>query len=67
MTESEINAIVHYVASRTNTFGGGRVTEGNPLSHALKDHPPSFAAGVPVRDVVSVVLRAIEELEVQMP
>ena len=34
------------------SFGGGRTSDYNPLVNAMKDKPPSFAAGVDIREVV---------------
>lgn len=36
--------IADIIAAEFRTFGGERVTMGNPISHALKDEPASFAA-----------------------
>ena len=38
------------------SFGGGKVSAGNPVSHALKDAPPMFAAGVDISAVVRLTL-----------
>lgn len=56
--EQEVERITEAVARRFRTFGGGKVTPGNPLSAALKDAAPQFAAGVDVREVVCFVLDA---------
>ncbi len=50
-----IDDIVAAVAAEFRTFGGGQDSEYNPVTHALKDHEPMFAAGVDVRDVVKFV------------
>ena len=51
-----VNHITHKIKDHFCTFGGGQVTSGNPLSHALKDNPPQFAAGVDVEQVVRFVM-----------
>jgi len=48
--------IADIIAAEFRTFGGGRVVMGNPISHALKDTPASFGAGVSVKDVVDRVI-----------
>ncbi len=54
MSEIE-DQVVAAVTERFRTFGGGRVSPSNPISHALRDEPPQFAAGVDVREVVRFV------------
>lgn len=49
--------LILLVAANFRSFGGGHVTRGNPLSHALQDAPPQFAAGVDIREVVEFVLK----------
>lgn len=53
---TRVNTLVNKVGQQFRTFGGGRDSEYNPITHALKDQPPSFAAGVDVREVVEFVL-----------
>ena len=60
MTKEEIDRVVELVSRSFCTFGGGRVVTGNPIAHALKDHPPQFAAGVDVEDVVRSVISYVE-------
>jgi hypothetical protein len=57
MTQKNIDQIVRVIAQNFRCFGGGQFTEGNPLSVALQNNPPQFAAGVDVRDVVLFVLK----------
>lgn len=56
MKKQQIAQIVKGVAANFRTFGGGQVTESNPISLALKDSPPQFAAGVDVEEVVRFVV-----------
>ena len=51
------NDLVLLVAANFRSFGGGHVTRGNPISHALQDQSPVFAAGVDIREVVEFVLK----------
>lgn len=48
--------ITTIIASEFRCFGGGNVSYGNPISMALRDQPPQFAAGVDVQDVVNRVI-----------
>lgn len=58
--------IVRYVAANTRSFGGGKVSAwNNPISAALRDYPPQFAAGVDIGEVVDLVFKAIEEAKKQ--
>lgn len=63
MKQKDIEEIAGHVAAAFRTFGGGKVTFGNPISHALRDEPPAFAAGVSVRDVVEFVLKGQEAIQ----
>ena len=55
------NDIVEIIASEFRSFGGGVVrSPDNPLSHALRDAPAQFAAGVDIADVVRRVLELNE-------
>ena len=58
--EKVIEDLVRQINIHFRTFGGGRGSEFNPIAEALKDKPPSFAAGVDVRDVVEFVMNAID-------
>ncbi|KKL02318.1 hypothetical protein LCGC14_2626570 [marine sediment metagenome] len=53
--------LVEAIGQRFRTFGGGNITEGNPISVALKDRPLQFAAGVDVRDVTDFVLEYVKK------
>lgn len=54
-----IDAITREVANVFPSFGGGKGMAGNPVAEALKDTPPQFALGVPIRDIVAYVHDAI--------
>lgn len=54
--------LVQHVAACFRCFGGGHVTDGNPISHALKDTPPSFAAGVSVQEVIEEILNELQRM-----
>lgn len=54
-----VDEIVATVAKEFPTFGGGRGSQFNPLAAMLKDSPPTFAAGVPVHDVVRRIYEMI--------
>lgn len=68
MTESIIiDAIITGCLKHFRCFGGGQESPDNPLSHALKDTPAAFAAGVDVRDVIKYVLWAHAQTERPRP
>jgi hypothetical protein len=52
-------AIVSAVAARFRTFGGGKVNPSNPISVALENKPPQFAAGVDIAEVVEFIVNEI--------
>lgn len=56
-----VDRIVKDVADHFGGFGGGRVVDGNPISAALKDRLPMFAACVDVRQVVEHVIKSLRE------
>lgn len=56
LSEEKVRTIVSLAALQFSGFGGGKVTSGNVVSHALQDRPPVFAAGVDVEEVVRFVL-----------
>jgi hypothetical protein len=56
----DVAAIVAAVGKAFSTFGGGRYTPGNPVSLALANQPLTFAAGVPVAEVVTFVIAQLE-------
>ena len=60
MSYQTIEEIVEEVTNQFRTFGGGQTSEWNPISAALSDHPPQFAAGVDVEDVVKFIARSLE-------
>lgn len=51
-----VDEIVAAIQVYFRTFGGGQDSEFNPLTHALKDKPLQFAAGVDVKEVVEFIL-----------
>lgn len=52
-TEQDIVAII---ASEFRSFGGGKGSDTNPIAAALKNNPPTFAAGVDIAEVVNRVI-----------
>lgn len=61
MRKDLVSEIIAEIGVRFQTFGGGIVgCQDNPISHALKDRPLQFAAGVDVADVVRCVLEIAE-------
>lgn len=54
--------VVSIIASEFRTFGGGKFTEGNPVSHALRNAEPQFAAGVSVKEVVERCMQLFNEI-----
>lgn len=63
INDSKIDKIVSEVADSFRCFGGGKANEFNPISIALAEKPPMFAAGVDVRSVVEFVLREAKVLK----
>lgn len=61
--ETRLQKIVRLTAKRFPSFGGGKISAGNPISHALKNAPPTFAAGVDIEQVVSFVLAKRNAIE----
>jgi hypothetical protein len=66
LDQEQIERYVSKCRNAFRAFGGGRITPGNPISHALANDPPSFAAGVDIHQVVSFILalKAIDDKEV---
>jgi len=54
--ESPVQKIVRLTAKRFPSFGGGKISMGNPLSHVLRNDYPTFAAGVDIELVIRFVL-----------
>ena len=48
-------ALEPIIMAKFRTFGGGQDSKYNPVAHALKDDPLTFAAGVSVRDVINTI------------
>ncbi len=57
--------VVKMITAEFRTFGGGQVSSSNPLSAALKDNDPAFAAGVDVSEVVRRVIELNRVIEGQ--
>ncbi len=51
-TTGDLAAIV---AANVRSFGGGRVSDWNPITSALKDQSPQFAGGVDIKEVVEFI------------
>lgn len=59
--EQAIKALVYVIKNEFRTFGGGKTSSwGNPITAALKDSKPQFAAGVDVEDVVKKCIDTFE-------
>ncbi len=56
LNEALVTKITNTAAGLFPSFGGGSVSPDNPVSHALKDAPAMFAAGVDVSAVVRLTL-----------
>jgi hypothetical protein len=61
--ETHIQKIVRLAAKQFASFGGGKLTPGNPISAALADQRPVFAGGVDIEQVVRFVLAKRNALE----
>lgn len=61
VSEERRNQIVKDIAANFRCFGKGSrpVVFGNPISDALADKPPQFAAGVDVKEVVDYVIKQL--------
>lgn len=56
----DIDGLIRAVCANFRTFGGGQEPAwGNPIAAALKNEPPTFAAGVDVREVVDYIVRIL--------
>ncbi len=56
--EQRKQTIIERVTRSFRSFGGGKTSDwGNPISRALKDQPPQFAAGVDIGQVVDFIMR----------
>ena len=60
-TEQKIEAITDMVATRFPSFGGGQKSNYNPITNALSDKPPVFAAGVDIKEVVTFITSCLEK------
>ncbi len=54
--EALVTKITNTAAGIFPSFGGGRVSDNNPIAHALKDAQAMFAAGVDISAVVRLTL-----------
>ena len=61
MKKFNIPQIVKDVARAFPSFGGGKTSEFNPITAALKDREPMFAAGVSIEAVVNFILEKAKE------
>jgi len=63
MNSYDRRELVKKVSSTFSCFGGGKenVNNYNPISIALVDKPPMFAAGVDIREVVDFIVDNIIE------
>src|ERR1051325_2877127 len=59
--DAAVAALVAKVARKFGSFGGGRVSDWNPLTHALKDERPMFGLGVDIEAVVRFILAGGDE------
>lgn len=57
--------IVTFVSMNFRSFGGGQISQGNPVSAALSNNPPMFAAGVDIGEVVDFVLNLAKENNIE--
>lgn len=56
VNDAAIGFLVEACANNFRSFGGGQVSPNNPISFALADKPPTFAAGVDIREVVEFIV-----------
>jgi hypothetical protein len=60
ISENKKNVLITELVRRFPTFGGGEITPGNPVSYALKDEEPQFAAGIEIGHVIDILLGLID-------
>lgn len=60
-----IEDIVAIICHEFPSFGGGRASDNNPISMALKDESAVFAAGVDIKKVVKRVLELGANYEIR--
>jgi len=64
VSNEKVANIVAGIASRFPCFGVGSGSAfGNPISEALKNNPPTFAAGVDVETVVRFVVQNLKDIK----
>lgn len=56
LDEQALQPLVRAVAKKFPSFGGGRDDNMNPIAHALREYPRTFAAGVSIEEVVRFVI-----------
>lgn len=61
-TKKQVQSITENVRKNFRSFGGGYYTQGNPISVAIAEQKPQFAAGVDIEDVVRFVLKENSKL-----
>ncbi len=55
--DKNVEIVTAAIAERFRSFGGGNVSPDNIVSHALKDDPAMFAAGVDIKEVVEATIQ----------
>jgi hypothetical protein len=61
LTKTVIDDITSKVSVTFRSFVGGSYTPDNPISIALADSRPQFAAGVDIEDVVRFILNQAKD------
>ena len=57
------NDLIDAVSRTFPTFGGGKSSDWNPITRALMNQPPIFAAGVSVSEVVDFIINYLADHE----
>ncbi len=60
--EEVIKILTEKAQTIFRTFGGGQSTYNNPVSAALSDSKPMFAAGVDIEEVVFFVIDELDKM-----
>jgi len=63
VSDVHIGSIVKELSEKFPSFGGGKVTHNNPISHALQNKSAMFAAGVNIESVVTTILNILENID----
>ena len=56
INDKQLSDLVKRTGQYFPTFGGGQLSNYNPIVNALSDKPYQFAAGVDIENVVSFIL-----------